>query len=372
MKKTMIATAVAAAFALPMAAQAEVTVYGKVHNTVMHVDATGSGTDSDATTTEAWKVQDQTSKLGFKGSEDLGGGVHAIWKYEMAYDTDTDGAVSGGRNAYVGLAGTFGTFLIGRHDTPYKMAWYAGGADFGDNYSIADMNGTGAGGDNVGRGHFDETRANNAIAYVSPDMSGLKAAVAIIPGEDTAGDTNGLADTYSVGLMYAGGGLKVGAGFERGVLGMDDALTPTTDTTDAATARSTAPSERRWHITGSYTYNNFSVGASYADVKDDGNITGDEKTSFGLGAQAKFGKNTVGVNWRNSDVKETDATLTGAAITGTTSEGEVDSWAFFLAHALSKRTSVYAAVGQHTYEQDGNSAADQETNEYGVGLYHSF
>ena len=360
MKKTMIATAVAAAFALPMAAQAEVTVYGKAHNYIVSVDATGNGTDNTITTTEAWMVRN-SSRIGFKGSEDLGGGLHAIWKYEMTYDTDEAGAIGSGRNSYVGLAGSFGTFLVGRHDTPYKMAWYAGGADFGDNYSIADMNGAGAGGDGVGHTHFDETRANNAIVYVSPDMTGLKAAVAIIPGEDSAADNNGLADTYSVGLMYAGGGLKVGAGFERGVLDMDSSLTPDPDTTAAAFARTVAPSERRWHITGSYTYSNFSLGASYADVKDDANISGDEKTSLGLGAQAKFGKNTVGVNWRNSDIKDASA-----------NDGEVDSWAFFLAHALSKRTSVYAAVGQHTYEEDSNSNADQETNEYGVGVYHSF
>ena len=346
MKKTMIAIAVAAAFALPMAAQAEVTVYGKAHNYIVSVDATGNGTtDNTVTTAEAWMVRN-SSRIGFKGSEDLGGGLHAIWKYEMSYDTDEAGGMGGGRNSYVGLAGSFGTFLVGRHDTPYKMAWYAGGMDHGDNYSIADTNGTGAGGDDVGQSHFDETRANNAIVYVSPDMSGIKAAAAVIPGEDTANDHSSLADTYSLGLMYAGGGLKLGAGFEKGEFGGAQALA--------------APDERRWHLTGSYTYNNFSLGASYADVKDDNNVSGDEKTSFGLSGQVKFsGKNTIGVNWRNSDLK------------GTT-EGEVDSWGLFIAHAMSKRTSVYAAVGQHTYEEDNNSNADQETNEYGVGLYHSF
>ena len=354
MKKTMIATAVAAAFALPMAAQAEVTVYGKVHNAIMNVDAT----TNSVTTKEDWNVKDYFSRLGFKGSEDLGGGLHAIWKYEMSYDSDESGAVGSGRNSYVGLAGSFGTFLVGRHDTPYKMAWYAGGADFGDAYSIADMNGTGVGGDDVdaidangnattNRDHFDETRASNAIVYVSPDMSGLKAAIAVIPGEDHNAGQDGLADTYSLGLMYAGGGLKVGAGFEKGEFDGTQTLN--------------APDERRWHVTGSYTYSNFSLGASYADVKDDSHASGDEKTSMGLGAQAKFGKNTLGVNWRNSDIKDADA-----------NDGEVDSWAFFLAHALSKRTSVYAAVAQHTYEEDNNSAADQETNEYGVGVTHSF
>ena len=354
MKKTMIATAVAAAFALPMAAQADVTVYGKINNSITNVEAT----TNNAATTEQWQVQDYASRLGFKGSEDLGGGLKAIWKYEMSYDTDETGAGCPGtdqtdtastatnrncsaRNTYVGLAGDFGTFVVGRHDTPYKMAWYAGGADFADS-TVADFNESGIGGDNVGDTHFDETRISNAIAYISPDMSGFKAALAIIPGETTNVE-DGLADSWSTGLMYAGHGVKVGAGLES-----------------LADTAVTTPSEKRWHVTGSYTFNNISVGASYANVKNDANVEDDKKKSMGLSAQYAFGKSAVGANYRNSKLERA------------ANDGDINSWAFFVSHAMSNRTKVYAAVAQHEYDEENGSANDQETNEYGFGIMHNF
>ena len=356
MKKTMIATAVAAAFALPMAAQADVTVYGKVHTAIVNVDATGNGTNANTATTENWQVKDGTSRLGFKGSEDLGGGMQAIWKYEQAYDTDESGAVTSGRNTYVGLAGSFGTFLVGRHDTPYKMSWYAGGADFADD-TIADMNGSGFGGDNVRQTsaadsdnkdagvHFDEDRMDNVIAYVSPDMSGFQAALAIMPGESNV--ENGLADSWSAGLMYGASGLKVGAGMES--LANADAATNNT------------PQEKRMHLTGSYTFDGISVGASIARVKNDNYVDNDKKTSMALSAQYAFDNNAVGANYRHSSLKDDNG-----------NDGKIDSWSLYLMHSMSKRTQVYAAYGANQYEEDNNSAADQETNEYGVGIIHSF
>jgi predicted porin len=67
------------------------------------------------------------------------------------------------RNSFVGLTGGWGTFVVGRNDTPYKTS--TGKLDlFAD--TMADYNGT------VG---FDDVRADNAIAYVSPNLSRLPA-----------------------------------------------------------------------------------------------------------------------------------------------------------------------------------------------------
>ncbi|MGB0723231.1 MAG: porin [Gammaproteobacteria bacterium] len=330
MKKTLIASAVAAAFALPAIAQADVTIYGKVHNSIMSVDADTAG----ASTTDQWQVHSHASRLGFKGTEDLGGGLKAVFKYEQAYDTDQAGAVTGARNTYVGLTGSFGTFVVGRHDTPAKMAWYAQGTDLlGD--SIADMNADGVGGDDTGGHHFDEVRASNAIAYVSPNMSGFTFAGAIVPGETAAND--GLADSYSLGLMYKAGGIKLGAGYESLAGGVG------------------APDDDMWHVGGSYTFDNVTLGATYMDINDDGNVAGTDREAFGLSGKVAFGANAVGANYRT-----TDQTTAAAS-------GDLDSWSFWVEHNFSKRTKVYAAVADHE-----NDLTNQDTREYGVGIIHDF
>jgi predicted porin len=77
MKKNVIALAVAAAIAAPMAASAEATIYGRIHSDFANVD---NGDDSTLAITS------NASRVGFKGSEDLGGGLKAIWQVETQID----------------------------------------------------------------------------------------------------------------------------------------------------------------------------------------------------------------------------------------------------------------------------------------------
>ncbi|OOZ36214.1 porin, partial [Solemya elarraichensis gill symbiont] len=197
MKKAIIAAAVAALIAAS-AANAGVTVYGKVHVAIDYFDDDSSGWDDSQ-----WQVKSRASRIGFKGTEDLGNGMSLIWKAESGYDFADGGAWNAARNAYIGLTGDWGTFLYGRHDTPYTMAYYSTGIDaMGD--TAMDMNGLGA---------FHEVRASNAIAYVSPNFNGLTFAGAIVPGEGgPQGD--GLADMWSVSAMYSNNGLKLAAAYE--------------------------------------------------------------------------------------------------------------------------------------------------------------
>ena len=141
MKKSLIALAVAGSFAAPaaFAATANVDIYGVMNIAIEDTDVSGRDLN----------VVDNFSRIGFKGSEDLGGGLKAIWQIESqlsnnaqdgvggAYDAGTTGDSLGNRNTFIGLSGGFGTVLAGRHDTPYKIA--TGKYDiFGD--TIADYN----------------------------------------------------------------------------------------------------------------------------------------------------------------------------------------------------------------------------------------
>ncbi len=145
MNKKILAAAVAAAMVAPAAAFAnDVTIYGIAHLSVDWLDSDNEGVDG-------WDIQSNASRLGFKGTEDLANGLKAIWKMEFGVDLADSGScpstvssaaglvgsptvgqgnftgkcttdVWSARNAYVGLAGGWGTFLIGRHDTPMKMS----------------------------------------------------------------------------------------------------------------------------------------------------------------------------------------------------------------------------------------------------------
>jgi predicted porin len=290
MKKTLIAAAVAAAVAAP-AANAGVVVYGQIHNSIDYVNSVANNPAPVIGRPKMWQVQSRASRLGFKGSEDLGNGLKAIWKIEMNYDTANGPAVAAGtsRNTYVGLAGDWGTFLVGRHDTPYKMAFYSTGIDMmGD--TIADAN-TMYG--------YHEVRASNAIAYVSPNMNGLTAAVAIVPGENSPAGT-GLADLWSLGLMYNNNGIKAALGYEVldgigfvtnkkyfGGIGysmnaFDVALGYQNHDLGAVNNLKT------WSLAAGYTFGNNKVMASYGKV-DLGAISW---TGYSVGAEHNFSKRT--------------------------------------------------------------------------------
>jgi predicted porin len=196
MSKKLIAAAIAAAFAVPAAVAADVTTYGIAHISIDMYNGDQGG--ASGRQGEGIAVTSRASRIGFKGSEDLGGGLKAIWKMEfqinMANDDNGGGwgafpvngadDVVSGRNMYVGLAGGFGTFLFGRHDTPYKIS--TGKLDyFAD--QLGDYNGNTLG--------FEDVRANSAIAYISPSFGGLTLAGAVVTpdmGDNTTlGGPNG-------------------------------------------------------------------------------------------------------------------------------------------------------------------------------------
>lgn len=227
MKKTLLALAVAGVIAAP-AAMAEVTVYGLAHvsidrNDFTDWDANNDGRDNDD---KDLAVTSRASRVGVKAAEDLGGGLKAVAQMEWQVDmSDTNGAGNiTSRNQIVGLAGGFGTIAVGRHDTPYKMS--TGSLDvFAD--TAADYNAI------IGMGGL-ENRANNAIAYLSPDFNGLSfqaAAVAAENDEDTTAATS-VAVQYKAGPLFAAAavesfedagankgvsGTRVGVGYDAGV-----------------------------------------------------------------------------------------------------------------------------------------------------------
>ena len=316
MKKKLLALAVAAA--LPMvsqAATADVTIYGKVHTSIDYVDPDGGDSIYDVTS--------RASRLGFKGSEDLGDGLKLIWKMETTYNT-AEGGFGSGRNTYIGLAGGWGTFLYGRHDTPMKMS--TGKLDiFVD--ELADYNATAG---------LVDIRASDAIAYVSPSFSGLTLVGAVVPDADYDG-TGDFGGAYSIAAMYSNGGLFLAAAYEQ----LDDLVFGV----DA----------NHWRIGAGYDMGDFHIGAVYADQTDLTALNIDSK-NYTINGSWAFGNNKLKGMWGQVDPDNGSKT---------------DAWAIGLDHNFSKRTKMYV---QYADSEHGLQSTNPSGDQSGVsfGMVHKF
>lgn len=189
MKKTLIALALVS---LPVAASAEVILYGTIRG---GVEFTREGT-SDTLKSErnAWGVVDYGSYVGFKGSEDLGGNLKAIWQVESNASLN-GGSFVNNRDSFVGLEGGFGTVKVGRVSTPLKQA-----LDAQDNWEY-DSRVLGLG----YYGRFGQRRTS--LNYQSPDFGGFDFAFQMAPGSNVHnGRTNDGKPVFGLGLGYKNSG----------------------------------------------------------------------------------------------------------------------------------------------------------------------
>ncbi len=338
MKKSLIALAVAGAFAAPaFAATSNVDVYGKIRFSVDHQDI---DTGVAATSTAMWHVNDQTSRIGFKGTEDLGGGLKAVWQVEQGLsatgpNNDVGGATLAGRNTFIGLSGGFGTMVVGRHDTPYKIA---GSADlFGDTTADAQCS-AGLGQCIVGRNGFDN-RVANAIAYISPDYSGFSVMAAVVPGETVAND--GLADSYSLAGVYANGPLKASLAIEKlaGAVGFQD-----------KDAMKLNVGYKFGDVTLGYTFESSepTVATGAALSKDKAHLL---SAAYGMGPITLLGQ------YGQFDNKNA-------------ANADFDRWTVGAAYGLSKRTSAYVAY--HKGDLETGAASSTDVSVFTIGMNHDF
>jgi predicted porin len=156
--KKLLAAAVAAAVIAPASVMAAgPTLYGKLHTVISHNDNNGSG----AADYSEWSMSDRSSRVGVKGSEDLGNGMKVGYLIEWAIAMDGSGNDMGQRNRAITLSGDWGTALVGRWDVPYKSLGRKVEL-FGD--SLGDLR-------NLNGDH--DLRLDNVVAYVTPNMNGF-------------------------------------------------------------------------------------------------------------------------------------------------------------------------------------------------------
>ena len=366
MNKKLLALAVAAALA-PAAAMADsgnVTVYGIMDASF---DATDNGsTAAGVSGARANKVSSNSSRLGFKGTEDLGNGTSAIWQIETAINADGTAAANlNSRNTFVGLSSkSMGTALFGRHDTPYKLATRSldyFGDGLADNRNLMGQ----------GAASFDG-RQSDVVAYITPTVNGLHAAIAYVAGAEattTSNTTKG--NAYSLMGMYANGPLMASLAYERHNMG-----TPGTGTV-VGTAAMTNQDEHAWKLGVGYNFGALDVGFVYEKTGD--NLAAGTELmghrAYTLGAKYKMGSNDLKLAYTNAN-NQANTSNTGA-----------NQWALGLDHNMSKRTKVYvqyvrlnnedAAVyglngagASGSVNEAGRAGADPSA--WSFGIRHSF
>lgn len=188
----------AATVAASATAQTQVTIYGVADLAIVRESGGVAGSATKLTSGVG-----AGSRLGFKGSEDLGGGLSAIFLLENGFQADTgaigQGGLLFGRQAYVGLRGNAGTVTLGRQYTPQYLAVAAadpfGSGMAGDTKNLMTATGNSA------------SRMDNAVKYQSPAWGSWSAEAAYGAGE-VAGD-NGAGRQLGASVAYVQGPLAL-------------------------------------------------------------------------------------------------------------------------------------------------------------------
>ena len=340
MKKSLLALAALTAFAGAASAQSSVTLFGVVDLAAV------SSKNGTVSRKDLASNQLNSNRLGFRGVEDLGGGLRAGFWVEGSMSND-DGNAAGQtwqRRSTVSLMGGFGELRLGRDYTP--SFW---------NYTVFDPFGTNGPGamsnlvSQLGSGATTFVRANNSVGYFLPAMGGLYGQVQVAAGEGVAGNK------YVGGRIgYAGGPVNIAGA--TGKTSKDGGLAD--DYTDT-------------NIGGSVAFGAFTLMGQYS--KRDF-LNRDQKTTM-LGGTYAFGANTL------------KASITNSKGTQGSSARDFDAKqvAFGYQYDLSKRTALYGTVS--SLNNDGVAATGALFNigtgaamtvggatskGFAVGVRHSF
>jgi predicted porin len=345
MKKSLLALAALGAFAGVAHAQSSVTLYGIIDE--------GFNINTNAGGKHLYNLSSgvlQGSRWGLRGTEDLGGGLKAIFVLENGFDTNTgklgQGGLLFGRQAYVGLSSNYGSITLGRQ---YDSAVdYVGPLEVGDQWGgyIAAHPGDL---DNLN----NDYRVNNSIKFTSNNYNGLTFGGLYSLG-GVAGET-GRNQIFSLGAGYANGPLVLGAAYLNArnpavsFFGNNTSTsTPSAVTSPVIAGYTSANTYQVIAAGGAYTFGAATIGGTYSNTKF---------MNLGSSAASPFSGQTATFNNGEVNFKYqlTPALLVGAAYDytrGSKIEGnsapEYHQGSLGIDYFLSKRTDIYiVGVYQH-------------------------
>ena len=323
-------------------AHAQVSVYGIIDTSIQSYN---NGTDKFSRAADS---QYATSRLGFRGTEDLGGGLSAFFQIEGQLNPSTGSMGSTtvsaneifNRDAYVGIKSPIGSVRMGRTDVALvgEMDLYVTQSG---NFGMHATNGTST---ELG------TDQKNVVRYDSPVVKGFQ----LIVGHATnnvGSTTDAGTNQNGVALRYEVGKLKAGVGYQKN----EGVGVAARDTRTAGIA---------------YDLNLLSIGTAYA--RGDNSTTSDiDSTSWVTSIRVPM-KNRYAAHFVYAH------TTNGASATANRGNG----YTVALTNDLSKRTTLYGAFTK-VYNQSNSSmamfnattaptAAGLDTSSLGIGISHKF
>jgi len=364
MNKQLLAIAVSAAVLAPSFASADVKVYGRLQAEYNVEDSDANGQDSQQS------VDDQAgqSRLGFKVSEKLGGGLTAFGKIEFRLDpsqhntsgtngntTGSTGAI-GSRDSHVGIKGSWGSVAVGSFHSPYKTAGGVKWDPWTATHLQARRQGGMTGGAGIG-GHNGFMR--NAMYYTSPNVNGFKVQFAISPDETNAGANNGGTDNddndYSLAVQYKNGPWHAIVAHNR-----NNNSSASGDET--LTKVGLRWKQGAWTLAGQYEdVSDAASAATGGSLGNAGNYrpgAGNDADVLWLNGQYKMGNNIFSLSYGNMDVD-----VSGG------NDFEYDYWAIGVIHKFSKKTRIFGGYTETEGDDDGNA---NDRDAFTVGIRKDF
>lgn len=376
MNKNILAIAIAAAVAAP-SAFAAATVYG-----IAHMSGNSfSSINNNSTSTGLTSMSSNSSRVGVKGDEDLGGGLKAVYQMEFAIALDgnssarttgtagnqnstDEGVGTKLRDSFVGVAGGFGTVLMGRNGsfiyaTGRKYDLF--GDQLGNNRNVL-------GGSAAVNSNYVDGRHSNVLAYVSPSFGGVSVGLAYIPSEQYDNTTAAKTNATTAMVDYTAGAFSVTAGY----IGIDNG---TTDNGNASTFNA-------YRLGAGYTFGAAKVVAIYQNA----NVV---KADTSKGTQDAYG---LGASYKVTSAGTVKAQYMMASDVSGSKNG-ADMLSVGYDHALSKNTTAYAAyvnvdnhgtesvAGSGSYTASMNNSGSgsnvtaitgKDNSAFSVGLIHKF
>lgn len=365
MQKKIIALAVAGLASTAAFAQTNVTIYGVADMAYLHASGTGQ---KGVNAIESGGLAG--SRIGFKGVEDLGNGLKALFTLEYALNMDNNTGVgatdspwssSAARQQFVGLTSNYGTVVAGRlqtagYDWACSVNPVAGGAfatnDKLNGRTLLSCGSTG--------------RADNAAAYISPTFAGVTVALNTArltearnsftaAGQDQKDNT-----AYLGSVNYKVAGLNATAIYTR------------------INANNTVANDdvREWGLGGSYDFKVVKLFASYQNQKAEAAATGKSDKTWQLG-----------VSVPTTATGAVHATYARLKYASTTADDNQSAFSLAYTHGLSKRTKLYAGYNRVSNGDtgtrsvtNGSTVADNfvipvsggHASLWGVGVNHAF
>lgn len=340
MNKKLLTAATLAVFASAAHAQSSVTLYGIIDAGISYVNNSKTASGGHDNLVKYDDGVAQGSRWGLRGSEDLGGGMKAIFVLENGFNSGTGALGQGGalfgRQAYVGLSkDNVGSLTFGRQysfSTDYLGGNYStGGQTVGGNYAyhINDVD------------QLTSSRINNSVKFSSANYSGLtfgalygfSNAAGAFAGAPASGTTAapvaGSSRAYSAGVNYANGPFAIGAAYTDITYPSQEA--PAFSTTIANVATGSVRDLRTFGVGGRYSIGAATLWALYTNTRFEP-ITGASTTFAAYEAGAKYAFTPA----LSASAGYTYMHLSDA------SKGHWNQVDLSVDYALSKRTDVYA------------------------------